>query len=334
MAKKKLKEFLMQIIENTEKPADIKLEYKFNHAYENRKLKFQRISILFQHIKIQQPKDTNKTLPDVPFRLQQFQIITTHYNAALYKAGYNQKITYIDKENLHIPNKRNNNNHVNNNSDSAGNKSRCRFNVTTNLNGNKNKDKNIDQNIGNSDRINLGKTKKHTISNIDKENLHIPNKSSNNSHVNNNRDHARNKSRSRFTVTTNLNGNKNNDKNIDQNIGNTDKINLDKTKKQANKNINKHNDSGESKNDSTNPNSNSRKFNKKDFVANYKEQALQRSCNHPSLKEELIFDLQDMLHANSSYIRSFKYTVESAPPTECNIVIDADKKLITEHRGD
>ncbi|XP_036355885.1 probable serine/threonine-protein kinase DDB_G0283337 [Octopus sinensis] len=172
-----------------------------------------------------------------------------HYNEALFRAGYNQKITFIDIENLQTHNKLNNlnnNNHVNNKNDQAEKIRRGRFNTTSNRNGNKNKDNCIDHNMDSPDKTILDKIKKHTISNVD-----------------NNKDQARNNSRSRFTTAKYPNEIKNNNKNIVLNTCNTVKINFDNTKKHAN---NKYKESDDRKNNSNNPNSNSKKFNKKDII--------------------------------------------------------------------
>ncbi|XP_029651259.1 putative uncharacterized protein DDB_G0279653 [Octopus sinensis] len=93
--------------------------------------------------------DLNSKLP-YPFRKE-----------ALSKAGYNQEITFLDKESLHLPKNEENINYVNKNIDRARYKNR--FMVTKNPVCKPNhKNKNIDQNISNSDKTNLDKSKKHT----------------------------------------------------------------------------------------------------------------------------------------------------------------------------
>jgi len=54
-----------------------------------------------------------------------------------------------------------------------------------------------------------------------------------------------------------------------------------------------------------------------------------------NIDKQILYDLQYILHRNNSYIRSFKSALDLMPsnPAEFKIVIRADRKPQTEHRG-
>ncbi|PHT96457.1 hypothetical protein BC332_34617 [Capsicum chinense] len=72
------------------------------------------------------------------------------------------------------------------------------------------------------------------------------------------------------------------------------------------------------------------------FVSDYRAQVDIRMSIIPTLKRELVTQLQEMLHGINPYVVSFKSALESIPQANISnfkIVINADKKPPNEHRG-
>ena len=66
------------------------------------------------------------------------------------------------------------------------------------------------------------------------------------------------------------------------------------------------------------------------FVANRTEQAQKRCRNVPETREDIVLQLQDMLHHENSYVQSFKSAMEKISP-ELKLLILADKTPRGEH---
>ncbi|XP_014772301.1 uncharacterized protein LOC106870662 [Octopus bimaculoides] len=69
------------------------------------------------------------------------------------------------------------------------------------------------------------------------------------------------------------------------------------------------------------------------FLGNLHEQATRRNSISNGTKFQLIMQLQDLLHQTNSYVRSFKYALETDTCSNFNVVIDAQKRPSTEHAG-
>ncbi|XP_014773941.1 uncharacterized protein LOC106871806 [Octopus bimaculoides] len=67
------------------------------------------------------------------------------------------------------------------------------------------------------------------------------------------------------------------------------------------------------------------------FVGNLHEQATRRNSISNGTKFQLIMQLQDLLHQTNSYVRSFKYALETEASSNFNVIIDAQKRPSTEH---
>jgi hypothetical protein len=67
------------------------------------------------------------------------------------------------------------------------------------------------------------------------------------------------------------------------------------------------------------------------FMDNFHEQAQQRAGLFKGLKEQLILDLQEMLHQQNPYVRDFKMALEKMTDSNVRVIIHADKKPQGEH---
>ena len=67
------------------------------------------------------------------------------------------------------------------------------------------------------------------------------------------------------------------------------------------------------------------------FIGGQENQAKVRCNRNQGVKEDLILSLQEMLHTNNAYIRSFKAAIEKTSVSEFQVVINADKKPSNEH---
>ncbi|XP_071582444.1 uncharacterized protein [Temnothorax nylanderi] len=71
------------------------------------------------------------------------------------------------------------------------------------------------------------------------------------------------------------------------------------------------------------------------FVGEDEREVRLRCSNFPDVKQELVKELQRMLHEVNSYIKDLKTTLEKVPPTckKFEVIIHADKKPVDVHGG-
>ena len=67
------------------------------------------------------------------------------------------------------------------------------------------------------------------------------------------------------------------------------------------------------------------------FINNSVDQVKTRCANIEGVKQEIVSELQNMLHANNSYVKSFKYALENGPQRDFKLVIDSEKRPAGEH---
>ncbi|CAF3254328.1 unnamed protein product [Rotaria sp. Silwood2] len=67
------------------------------------------------------------------------------------------------------------------------------------------------------------------------------------------------------------------------------------------------------------------------FMGDEQQQARQRCNNIPGTRQDIVIDLQRMLHQYNSYVHIFKSTLEKMLSDEYRVVISADKKPAREH---
>jgi len=59
-----------------------------------------------------------------------------------------------------------------------------------------------------------------------------------------------------------------------------------------------------------------------------RQEAKQRCNNIPGTRQDIVMDLQQMLHQHNSYVHIFKSTLQRMPSDEYRVVMSADKKPV------
>jgi hypothetical protein len=62
------------------------------------------------------------------------------------------------------------------------------------------------------------------------------------------------------------------------------------------------------------------------FMGDERQEAKQRCNNIPGTRQDIVTDLQQMLHQHNNYVHIFKSTLQKMPSDEYRVVISADKK--------
>jgi len=67
------------------------------------------------------------------------------------------------------------------------------------------------------------------------------------------------------------------------------------------------------------------------FMGDERQEANHRCNNIPGTRQDIVTDLQRMLHEHNSYVHIFKSTLQKMPSDEYKVVISADKKPVWGH---
>ena len=67
------------------------------------------------------------------------------------------------------------------------------------------------------------------------------------------------------------------------------------------------------------------------FMDNDSMQVKQRCKNLPTIRENIVKELQEMIHEHNSYVKSFKLAIQKMTPTQYKVAIRADKTPVGEH---
>ena len=67
------------------------------------------------------------------------------------------------------------------------------------------------------------------------------------------------------------------------------------------------------------------------FMGDEQQEAEKHCSNIPGIRQNIILEVQQMLHYHNNYVQSFKTALERMPTDEYKLVIRADKRSAGEH---